>query len=81
VVWNGLLWVAAGNGTSYTIVYSYDGITWTGVANSKTLFNLTGGVIDIAWNGTIFVAVGAGTNIIATSYDGITWSNTTITLS
>ena len=81
VVWNGLLWVAGGNGASYTLAYSYDGINWTGVANSKTIFGFTGGVIDIAWNGTIFVAVGAGTNIIATSPDGITWSNTTITLS
>jgi hypothetical protein len=81
VVWNGNIWVAAGNGTSYTIAYSYDGINWTGVANSKTIFNLTGGGIDLIWNGFIFVAVGAGAIIIATSSDGITWSTSSIVIS
>jgi hypothetical protein len=70
-------WVAVGNGASYAIAYSYDGISWTGVSDSKTLFDLSGGAIDMAWNGQVFVAVGANTNgyIVALSTDGITWTN------
>jgi len=77
VIWNGKLWVAVGNGASYAIAYSYDGISWTGVSNSKTLFDLSGGAIDVAWNGQTFVAVGANSSgyIVALSSDGITWSN------
>jgi len=81
VIWNGNLWVAVGNGTSYTIAYSYDGIAWTGVPGSKTLFNGTGGAMDIAWNGTQFVVVGANnTNYIVVSTDGINWSNSNVTI-
>jgi hypothetical protein len=81
VIWNGNLWVAVGNGTSYTIAYSYDGIAWTGVPGSKTLFNGTGGAMDIAWNGTQFVVVGANnTNYIVVSTDGINWSNSSVTI-
>jgi hypothetical protein len=78
VIWNGKLWVAVGNGASYAIAYSYDGISWTGVSNSKTLFDLSGGAIDVAWNGKVFVAVGANSvgYIVALSTDGITWTNT-----
>jgi hypothetical protein len=77
VIWNGTLWVACGNGASYAIIYSYDGINWTGVANSKTLFDVVGGAIDVVWNGNVFVATGANANkyAIAISYDGITWTN------
>jgi hypothetical protein len=78
VIWNGNLWVAVGNGLAYTIAYSYDGINWTGVANSVTLFDLSGGAMDVAWNGSMFLAVGAKSTgtIIASSTDGINWSNT-----
>ena len=87
VVWNGELWVAVGssqllsiidgiveivNGTN-SIVYSYDGINWTGLGLS--IFDDTGnGGVDVAWNGTMWVAVGSGTNSIAYSYDGINWT-------
>jgi hypothetical protein len=78
VVWNGSLWVVGGNGASYTLAYSYDGINWTGVADSSTLFDLSGGVVDIVWNGDIFVATGGNSSgyAIAISSDGITWTNT-----
>jgi len=78
VVWNGTLWVAGGNGSTYTLAYSSDGIHWTGVANSSTLFDLSGGVVDIVWNGNLFVATGGNSSgyAIAISSDGITWSNT-----
>ena len=44
-------------------------ITWQGLRTS--VFSGQGNAI--AWNGTIWMAVGAGTNSIAYSYDGITW--------
>jgi hypothetical protein len=77
VVWNGSLWVVGGNGDSYTLAYSSDGIHWTGVANSSTLFDLNGGVIDIVWNGNLFVATGGNSSgyAIAISTDGVTWTN------
>lgn len=77
VVWNGSLWVAVGNGSAYTIIYSSDGIAWTGVGNSKALFDIAGGAVDLVWNGTVWVAVGANSTgkLVAISYDGITWSN------
>jgi len=82
VIWNGNLWVAVGNGASYTIIYSYDGIIWTGVAGSKTLFEGTGGAMDIVWNGSLFVVVGASSfHIIATSSDGINWSFSSVKVS
>jgi hypothetical protein len=62
--------VAVGQGTTNTIAYSNDGITWIGLG--LTLFTTIG--YDITWNGTRFVAVGEGlTHTIAHSTDGITW--------
>ena len=60
----------AGEGNN-KIVYSYDGINWTGVANSTSLFTNFGE--DVETNGTTWVAVGNGTNVLAYSYDGKTW--------
>ena len=77
------MWVAVGNGSAYTIIYSLNGIHWTGVANSNVLFDIEGGAIDLAWNGTIWVATGANSSgkLVATSYDGINWTNSnTVTI-
>ena len=70
------MWVAVGQ-TRYTIAYSYDGITWNGVTDSSTnIFTSTG--IGVAWNGTMWVAVGRGTTYtIAYSYNGINWNGVT----
>jgi hypothetical protein len=83
VVWNGYVWVAGGDGTNYTLAYSYNGYDWTGVANSKTLFDASGGVVDIVWTGSVFVAAGTSTvgSILATSPDGIIWTNTNVAIS
>jgi hypothetical protein len=64
------MWVAAGSGTINTMAYSTDGINWIGLG--KSIFSINGR--DIAWNGTMWVAVGQGTNSIAYSYDGIHWT-------
>jgi hypothetical protein len=44
-------------------------ITWRGLGTS--IFSGQGR--GVAWNGSMWVAVGSGTNTIAYSYDGITW--------
>ena len=62
--------LATGNGT-YLIAYSdNNGVTWTGV-NVTSIFTY---VYTVSWNGAIWVALGFGTNSIAYSYDGITWT-------
>jgi hypothetical protein len=77
VVWNGAVWVICGDGSGHTLIYSSDGKTWTGAANSRTIFDASGGAMDVAWNGRVFVATGISANgyATATSVDGIEWSN------
>jgi len=80
VLWNGSIWVICGDGAAYTIIYSSDGITWSGAAGTKTIFDASGGAMDVAWNGQVFVATGIRSNgyATATSTDGITWSGASI---
>ena len=63
-------WVSVGT-DSITIAYSCDGINWSVVPNSTTIFNVGDGVV---WNGTKWVAVGQGPYTIASSSDGINWT-------
>jgi hypothetical protein len=68
------MWVAIGNGDTYQIAYSYDGINWTGTGTG--IFDECNG---IAWNGTLWVAVGnpvspiTSNATIAYSSDGKMW--------
>lgn len=79
VLWNGAIWVAAGNGGSgVSLIYSEDGVNWySGGAN---VFGSTYGAFDLVWNGTIWVACGEGgngndkTRVIAYSYTGKSWT-------
>jgi hypothetical protein len=75
VVWNGALWVVAGNGGSNSLLYSEDGDTWySGGAN---IFDSAYGSFDVAWNGSIWIAVGApvtNRHAIAYSYTGKSWT-------
>ena len=71
MAWNGTLWVAVGKGTN-TIAYSSDGIIWTPVVGSTSIFTDSGR--SVSWSGTRWVAVGKGTNTIAYSSDGIIWT-------
>ena len=67
----GNLWVAVGSGTN-TIAYSSNGTTWTGIT-LRTIFASNG--FSVAWNGTLWVAVGFGnTHSIAYSSNGTTWT-------
>ena len=69
--WNGQVWVAGGNGGSFRLGYSGDGINWTGSSSGNSIFSVL--VYSVAWCGNIWVAVGNGTNRVGYSYDGITW--------
>jgi len=65
--------VVAGGDIGY-FYYSYNGIQWTNVS-----IPLMNSVKGIAWNGNMFVAVGAGTRTSYYSYDGINWIGGTTT--
>jgi hypothetical protein len=51
------------------LAYSYDGINWTGLG--ATIFSISG--YSVAWNGTMWISVGSGTNTIAYSFNGLNW--------
>ena len=75
VAWNGKMWVAVGQGTTNTIAYSSNGINWTGATDSSgaegsSLSIFADAGRGLAWNGSIWVAVG---DTIAYSSDGIIW--------
>jgi hypothetical protein len=71
VAWNGLLWVAVGDG-QYKIVTSTNGTNWIPSTNGNSIFSIGYGV---TWNSSLqlWIAVGDGTNTIATSIDGTNW--------
>ena len=71
LAWNGSIWVAVGQGTTYVNATSSDGVNWTGRNILNTIFAAAYG---ITWNGTLWVALGtAGSYSIAYSYNGTTW--------
>jgi hypothetical protein len=76
VVWNGAMWVIGGNGNNgNTMIYSYDGLTW--YSSGPGIFDPLYGAFDVAWSGTVWVAVGApilSRHAIAYSYNGTTWT-------
>jgi hypothetical protein len=70
VAWNGSMWIVGGMGAAYSMLYSYDGIYWNPIPNSKSILNTVNG---IAYNGSIWVAGGSS---LAYSSDGINWTTT-----
>jgi len=74
VFYGSSIWVAVGsNPSNKNIAYSYDGIKWfndTIITNGTILFPLT----DVAYNGSLWIAVGDIGNRILTSLDGINWT-------
>jgi len=71
VAWNGSMWIVGGMGAAYSMIYSYDGINWNPIPNSKSIMNIVNG---IAYNGSLWVAGGSS---LAYSLDGINWTTTT----
>ena len=65
--------IATGEGTN-SLAYSYDnGLTWTGLGTN--IFSSGGFGYGVSWNGSMWVAVGTGTNRIAYSLQQQTDSN------
>ncbi len=70
------LWVAGSSGSiANRLGYSTDGITWSASTNGNSIF--TSSVVEVAFDGSLWVAAGAGTNTLGYSTDGITWSAST----
>jgi hypothetical protein len=69
IAWNGTVFAVSSTATA-SFLYSSDGVNW-GAATSSV--GAAGGSNTIIWNGSIFVCV-AGTTLVLTSPDGITWS-------
>ena len=84
---NGTMFVAGGmtTGSSKLIAYSYDGVKWVHPPIGS-IFGVGAGLVSsVAWNGLIWVACGrndagvSSTARIATSPDGINWTQVTLT--
>ena len=88
IAWNGIMWIAAGNGIN-PLAYSYDGINnWQGVGRNvfSPLPNVRVSALDVAWNGKLWIAIASDMgfpieldNNIATSKDGINWTGINVT--
>ncbi len=72
IAWSGFRFVASCGGTTNTLIYSTDGITWTGLGTTV----YTGTALSVMWDGRYFVAFGTlnASNVVAYSSDGISWS-------
>ena len=79
VGWNGVQWVAGGyNATAGILATSTNGLVWTPSANGSAIFSVQ--VNGLVWGGNIWVACGQGTNTLAYSLNGSTWTAGTGTL-
>ena len=67
VAWNGTRWVAVGKGTN-TIAYSRDGITWTGVTGSTSIFTSDG--FGVASNPRVGATI-VDSQIVISKYKGV----------
>ena len=82
IAWNGSYWLAGGtsnyargDGKYDTINISKDGINWTSIPDPPFQnAGSTPSVLAIAWNGSLWVAIGIDTNPITNYSDTIRWS-------
>ncbi len=67
------MWVITGRDVTplNRIKYSYDAVTWFNSLGDS----FSGQGNNVAWNGSLWVAVGSSTNTIKYSLNGINWSN------
>ena len=79
VAYNGSIWVAtcltSGGNQTDSLLWSPDGLDWSNAVSG----GFTNGGRSVAWNGSLWVAVGVGgaqpINTILTSTDGSNWNN------
>ena len=69
IAYNGRIYILLVQGTPTAIYYSYDGFNWTQTTSPFSIH-----VMNIAWNGNFWLAVGSGANSIASSSNGINWT-------
>jgi hypothetical protein len=78
IVHNSSIWVAGGTsngGSTFTIGYSYDAITWYGSSSGNAI--LSSGVTCVTYGDGKFLAIGGGPTYVAMySTDGINWTGT-----
>jgi hypothetical protein len=74
---DGRNWVIVGQGSENTMAISPDAINWAGLGT--TLFSNYGS--NVSWNGSMFIAVGSGSTIMASSLTGSIWTSITTSLS
>jgi hypothetical protein len=72
VNWNGTVWVAGGQVAAVSMYYNTSATVAVAWTNSTNVF--TTRCYDIKYNGSILVAVGTGTNCIAYSSNGTSWT-------
>ena len=79
IAYNGLMWVACGEGSATTLIYSSDGINWTAAYSQP----FTLGAWDVAWNGVQWIALGTSTSGVNLAYssDGNVWTALTLNIS
>lgn len=82
VAWNGRSWIAVGKsivtGTTYTssLLISYDGLHWDGLATNQFVSSTVSQGNDILWTGNRWIATGFGNSSYSTilqSVDGSNW--------
>jgi hypothetical protein len=80
VAWNGILFVAVGTNSGVgAVAYSYDGINWSSSGINITSGNFPATCYCVAWGQKYFILGGQsgstfGTNNMAYSTNGITWT-------
>jgi hypothetical protein len=79
IIWDGTGFYAANVSSPNRLYYSTDGISWTPLTAANSVFNTSGGLQGLSWNGSRLVGVGGflGDNLkVAYSDDrGSTWTN------
>ena len=72
IVWNNVskTWLAGGQGTRSNLQYSFDGYTWIPVATSPFSTACNG----FAYTSSLTLAVGSGTNTLASTTNGSIWT-------
>ena len=70
------LFIACGVAGTSSMAYSSTGLTWTPVASPP--FSVS--AYDVAWNGSIWLAIGTNSNTVNVAYSstGLTWTGITV---
>jgi hypothetical protein len=69
IVYNGSVYVLIIQNAPTAILYSYDGLNWIRTTTPFSSF-----IYGLAWNGSYWLAGGAGGNTLASSPNGINWT-------